>query len=260
MLSIIWVLIFARQFSRPIAEMNDITEDMARLNFDRKLKVERCDEIGQLARSVNALSESLNTALTELTETNAKLRDDIEEERRLDAMRRGFVANVSHELKTPIAIISGYAEGLKLNINEESKEEYCNTIIDESRRMNRLVLSILELSRYESGQMPLNRSDFDVSQMTDDMLRRIFANKNINAENRLTKGLLINADPMQTEQVLKSYLENAASHTPDGGSVTVSASESDGNVRISVTNTGSHIPEGLCRRWQSFSERYISQA
>ena len=168
-------------------------------------------------------------------------------------MRRGFVANVSHELKTPIAIISGYAEGLKLNINEESKEEYCNTIIDESRRMNRLVLSILELSRYESGQMPLNRSDFDVSQMTDDMLRRIFANKNINAENRLTKGLLINADPMQTEQVLKSYLENAASHTPDGGSVTVSASESDGNVRISVTNTGSHIPEELMPQiWQSF--------
>ena len=253
LLSIIWVLIFARQFSRPIAEMNDITEDMARLNFDRKLKVERCDEIGQLAGSVNALSESLNTALTELTETNAKLRDDIEEERRLDAMRRGFVANVSHELKTPIAIISGYAEGLKLNINEESKEEYCNTIIDESKRMNRLVLSILELSRYESGQMPLNRSDFDVSQMTDDMLRRIFANKNINAENRLTKGLLINADPMQTEQVLKSYLENAASHTPNGGSVTVSASESDGNVRISVTNTGSHIPEELMPQiWQSF--------
>ena len=162
LLSIIWVLIFARQFSRPIAEMNEITEDMAKLNFNRKLKIDRQDEIGQLASSVNALSESLNTALTELTETNAKLRDDIEEERRLDAMRRGFVANVSHELKTPIAIISGYAEGLKLNINEESKEEYCNTIIDESRRMNRLVLSILELSRYESGQIPINRSDFDI--------------------------------------------------------------------------------------------------
>ena len=96
LLSIIWVLIFARQFSRPIAEMNEITEDMAKLNFNRKLKIDRQDEIGQLASSVNALSESLNTALTELTETNAKLRDDIEEERRLDALRRGFVANVSH--------------------------------------------------------------------------------------------------------------------------------------------------------------------
>ena len=233
--------------------MNEITEDMAKLNFNRKLKIDRQDEIGQLASSVNALSESLNTALTELTETNAKLRDDIEEERRLDAMRRGFVANVSHELKTPIAIISGYAEGLKLNINEESKEEYCNTIIDESKRMNRLVLSILELSRYESGQIPINRSDFDISQMTDDMLRRIFANKNITAENRLPEGLLINADPLQTEQVLKAYLENAASHTPEGGSVTVSANETDGVIRISVTNTGSHISEELMPQiWQSF--------
>ena len=253
LLSIIWVLIFARQFSRPIAEMNEITEDMAKLNFDRKLKIDRQDEIGQLANSVNALSESLNTALTELTETNAKLRDDIEEERRLDAMRRGFVANFSHELKTPIAIISGYAEGLKLNINEESKEEYCNTIIDESRRMNRLVLSILELSRYESGQIPINRSNFDISQMTEDMLRRIFANKNITAENRLPQGLNINADPMQTEQVLKAYLENAASHTPEGGSVTVTAVECDGVIRISVTNTGSHISEELMPQiWQSF--------
>ena len=253
LLSIIWVLIFARQFSRPIAEMNEITEDMAKLNFNRKLKIDRQDEIGQLASSVNALSESLNTALTELTETNAKLRDDIEEERRLDAMRRGFVANVSHELKTPIAIISGYAEGLKLNINEESKEEYCNTIIDESRRMNRLVLSILELSRYESGQIPINRSDFDISQMTDDMLRRIFANKKITAENLLPQGFSVNADPLQTEQVLKAYLENAAAHTPEGGSVTVSATQSGGVARISVANTGSHISEELMPQiWQSF--------
>lgn len=253
LLSIIWVLIFARQFSRPIAEMNEITEDMAKLNFNRKLKIDRQDEIAQLASSVNALSESLNTALTELTETNAKLRDDIEEERRLDAMRRGFVANVSHELKTPIAIISGYAEGLKLNINEESKEEYCNTIIDESRRMNRLVLSILELSRYESGQIPINRSDFDISQMTDDMLRRIFANKKITAENLLPQGFSVNADPLQTEQVLKAYLENAAAHTPEGGSVTVSATQSGGVARISVANTGSHISEELMPQiWQSF--------
>ncbi len=252
-ISIVWVLIFAKQFSRPITEINRVTEAITQLKFDEKLKIDRSDEIGRLACSVNALSESLKTALGELTETNARLRDDIEAERRLDAMRRGFVANVSHELKTPIAIISGYAEGLKLNINAASREEYCNTIIDESNRMNKLVLSILELSRYESGQIPLNRSDFDISQLADDMLKRIFTGRSIKAECRIPYGLIINADPLQTEQVLKAYLENAASHTPEHGTVTVTSEQSGGVVRISVINTGSHISEEkMPQIWQSF--------
>ena len=253
LLSIIWVLIFARQFSQPIAEMNEITKDMAKLNFERKLIVNRQDEIGQLANSVNELSASLNTALTDLKETNAKLQSDIELERQLDVMRRGFVANVSHELKTPISIISGYAEGLKLNVNAESKEEYCNIIIDESRRMNRLVLSILELSRYESGQIPLSLNNFNISQLCGDMMSRVFAGKNIEYSNEIPPDTEIYADPLQMEQVLKAYLENAASHAPDGGLVTVESSISGGTVRISVFNTGSHIDEKIMPQiWQSF--------
>ena len=253
LLSIIWVLIFARQFSQPIAEMNEITKDMAKLNFERKLIVNRQDEIGQLANSVNELSASLNTALTDLKETNAKLQSDIELERQLDVMRRGFVANVSHELKTPISIISGYAEGLKLNVNAESKEEYCNIIIDESRRMNRLVLSILELSRYESGQIPLSLNNFSISQLCGDMMSRVFAGKNIEYSNEIPPDTEIYADPLQIEQVLKAYLENAASHAPDGGLVTVESSISGGTVRISVFNTGSHIDEKIMPQiWQSF--------
>ena len=251
--SIIWVLVFARQFSRPITEMNEITRDMSKLNFGRKLSITRSDEIGQLAGSINELSSSLNTALADLKETNAKLRSEIELERQLDVMRRGFVANVSHELKTPISIISGYAEGLKLNVNAESKEEYCNTIIEESRRMNRLVLSILELSRYESGQIPLNRADFDVSALCGEGLERIFAGRDIETENKVPSGTLINADPTQIEQVLKSYLENAASHTPDGGKVWTESTVKENLIRISVFNTGSHVDEEIMPQiWQSF--------
>lgn len=253
LLSIIWVLIFARQFSQPISEMNEITNDMARLNFERKLTVSRRDEIGQLAASVNELSSSLNTALTDLKETNARLQSDIELEHQLDIMRRGFVANVSHELKTPISIISGYAEGLKLNVNAESKEEYCNIIIDESRRMNRLVLGILELSRYESGQAPLKLADFNVSSLCDDMLKRIFSGKEIEYSNEIPADTEIHADPFQIEQVLKAYLENAAAHTPVGGLVCVQSESRNGVVRISVFNTGEQIGEKIMPQiWQSF--------
>ena len=252
-LSVIWVLNFARKFSKPITEMNEITRDMTKLDFSRKLTVNRSDEIGQLAASVNELSASLNTALTDLKQTNARLRSDIELERQLDVMRRGFVANVSHELKTPISIISGYAEGLKLNVSPESKEEYCNTIIDESQRMNKLVLSILELSRYESGQISLKRESFDISSLCAELLDRIFAGKDIETENKIPKCTKINADPLQIEQVMKAYLENAAAHTPDGGKVWTEYEESGNTVRISVFNTGSHVDESVMPQiWQSF--------
>ena len=252
-ISIIWVLIFARKFSKPISEMSKITHDMAQLNFDRRLRVESKDEIGELALSINHLSGSLSTALEDLKATNEKLKSDIELERQLDVMRRGFVANVSHELKTPISIISGYAEGLKLNINAESKEAYCNTIIEESQRMNRLVLSILELSRYESGQIPLNKRQFDISVMAKDMTERVFSGKNINPVCEIPENTLVFADDMQIEQVLKSLLENAASHTENGGRVTTTVSFENEKIRITVNNTGSHINEDVMPQiWQSF--------
>lgn len=252
-LSVIWIFVFARKFSRPITHMNEITRDMAKLDFSRKLDCTGNDEIGQLAVSVNALSDSLSQALYELESSNAKLRDEIELERKLDVMRRGFVANVSHELKTPISIISGYAEGLKLNINSASRDEYCDTIIDESRRMNRLVLSILDLSRYESGQMPQNAEEFDICPLVSTMLKRIFAGCDINVSNGIKSGTSVFADTVQTEQILKAYLENARSHTPRGGSVRVSA-HTDGDFRvISVHNTGSNIEEEkLPHIWESF--------
>ncbi len=252
-ISILWVLMFARQFSKPITEMSRITHGMSNLNFEQRLEVKRTDEIGELADSINHLSDSLSTALEELKATNRKLQYDIELERQLDVMRRGFVANVSHELKTPISIISGYAEGLKLNINAESKEAYCNTIIEESQRMNRLVLSILELSKYESGQIPINRQTFDISVMAEEMCRRLFTGRNIKYASLIPENTLVFADELQIEQVFKSLLENAIAHTPDGGEVRVSCTEGDGVYRISVFNSGSHIDQELMPQiWQSF--------
>lgn len=252
-LSMIWIVIFAKRFSQPLAQMNTITRDMANLKFDRTITVNRNDEIGQLASSVNEMSASLSSTLDDLKRTNLKLRDEIELERQLDVMRKTFVANVSHELKTPISIISGYAEGLKLNVNGDKREAYCDTIIDESRRMNNLVLSILELSKYESGQINAQFKAFDINGMTDMLLNRIFENSDIKVQNKIPAQTVVFADEMQIEQALKSYLENAKSHTPGGGKVCVYSDEIDGKMRISVHNTGSHISEEeMPFIWQSF--------
>ena len=125
-LSIIWILVFVKKFTKPITEMSRITEEMSELNFSKRVCINSYDEIGQLGVSINNLSEKLDTSLKSLREANEKLADEIELERRLDVMRKAFVANVSHELKTPLSVISGYAEGLKLNVNSESKNKYCD--------------------------------------------------------------------------------------------------------------------------------------
>ena len=253
LLSVFWVLLLARRVSKPIADMNEITRDMAALRFERQLKIDRKDEIGELAVSVNELSSSLSAALKDLQQKNKKLQDDVEAGKRLDAMRRAFVADVSHELKTPISIISGYAEGLKMDISPESREEYCNTIIDESRRMNGLVLTLLDLSRYEAGEAPLEKQAFDLSGLCEPLLRRIFADTTITVQNRIPPDTVVLADPAQIEQALKAYLENAAAHTPEGGTVTVLGEEKEGIIRVSVLNTGSHIKEDeMPKIWQSF--------
>lgn len=251
--SIVWVVIFAKRFSKPITEMNIITRDMANLNFDRKINVTRTDEIGQLAMSVNEMSNSLSATLENLKSTNAKLVDEIELERQLDKMRKTFVANVSHELKTPISIISGYAEGLKLNINAESREKYCNTIIDESCRMNQLVLSILELSKYESGQLTAQKTDFDIADMSNTLVERIFDKTDITAVSTVKSDTKVFADQMLIEQSLTAYLENAKSHVNQGGTVTVFAEDNGDKLRVCVNNTGSHVPpEKMPYIWQSF--------
>lgn len=252
--AIIWVFVFARKFAKPISEMSEITGRMAGLDFSKKVKVTRTDEIGQLGDSINNLSDKLDASLSELRETNAKLKGEIELERQLDVMRRGFVANVSHELKTPLSIISGYAEGLKLNINSDSKEEYCDTIIDEANRMNRLVLSILELSKYEAAQIKTDPEEFDLSVVCRDMLNRVFIGReDLTVTCDVAESTLVFTDPVQTEQILKSFIENAASHVSENGTVRVFSEDMGDKLRVCVENTGKPIdPEIMPRIWESF--------
>lgn len=254
--AVLWMLLFSRKFSRPISEMSAITRDMAGLDFSRRLNVKGRDEVGELAASINHLSDELKRTLDDLQTSNAQLRGEIEAERQLDAMRRGFVANVSHELKTPISIIQGYAEGLKLNVNAAARDAYCDTIIDESARMNRLVLGLLQLSKYESGQIPLDRQVFDLSQLADGLCSRLLPGADAALRSELPHPLFVDADPGQIEQVLKSYLENALSHVDKGGAIILFAGSDAADekvVRVCVHNTGSHVDEDeMPHLWQSF--------
>ena len=247
------------KLTKPIVEINDITRNMAALNFDRKCKNYGQDEIGELGRSINTLSDKLDDTLIDLNDKNRQLEKDIELRLALDNARKYFISNVSHELKTPIAIISGYAEGLREGISDdpETISEYCNIIMDESRKMNELVLELLELSKLDSKSFDFKPDYCDIGEsiarLIDHLSLQIEEN-GIVLTDRVPLNLECFAEEDKIETVLGNYITNAISHC-SGKKEIVLDYEDPGNgcLRISVFNTGEPIAdEDLPEIWDSF--------
>lgn len=242
------VFLFSRRFTRPIVEMNDIAQRMAHLDFSHKYPVTSNDELGELGSSINSLSDQLSKAIGELQDANARLRRDIERERRIDEMRKEFVSSVSHELKTPISLIQGYAEGLKVNVaeNQEDKDFYCSVIIDEANKMNKLVKGLLDLSQVEAEIFTLEKVPFDLSLLIDNVIAKykpIFEEKEVQLEATKPESLLVVADRIRTEQILTNYLNNALNHLDEQKVIKLEASIRDNKAYIAVYNSGEPIPE-----------------
>ena len=145
----------SRKFTDPILELNDIAKKMSNLDFSHKYKVRNVDdEINDLGKSINAMSDKLEKTIKQLRSTNSELERDIEEKSKLDEMRKSFISDVSHELKTPIALIQGYSEGLLENVtqDDENRKFYAEVILDESNKMDKLVKQLLELMKLEYGK------------------------------------------------------------------------------------------------------------
>jgi two-component system sensor histidine kinase VanS len=254
----VWAFYFARRFTLPILELNRIAQSMSQLDFSQKCIINRGDEIGELGKSINHLSYQLDTAILELNQKNQQLMADVEKERKLDKMRKNFVSSVSHELKTPLSLILGYAEGLKENINrdEESKNYYCSVIIDEAEKMDTLVKDLLNLSQIESGFYQLNRTDFDLSLLLHDMILKystILTEKELSLEIEQISPYMVNGDELRIEQVLLNLFTNAINHAELKKTIKIWIQETENQVRVFVYNSGHPIPEeSLEKIWTSF--------
>jgi len=255
---IVFAFVFAGWFTRPILEMKGIAEKMARLDFSSKYRGSSHDEIGALGASINLMSDQLERSIGELVTANEKLLEDIERERRIDDMRKEFIANVSHELKTPIAMIQGYAEGLKLNVieDEENRNFYCDVIADEAARMNRLVSQLLSLARIESGNAAPDMICFDIVEMARRVLRKsclVLQERGIDASTEGEERALVSADYDMIEQVMTNYITNAINHAAGDNMLRVRIDSTPGKVRVSVLNSGEPIPlESIDSIWTSF--------
>lgn len=258
-LAIILAFTFARRFTRPILELNDIAQSMAQLDFSKRYGIKTNDELEELGTSINSLSDQLNGAISDLQSANAKLKEDIERERHIDEMRKEFVYSVSHELKTPIALIQGYAEGLKVNVNEDeaSKNFYCEVIMDEAAKMNKLVKELLDLSQMETGYFKLEKRDFKLSELLERLLNKyqpIFNEKNVIPRvEKQSCDLLVHADAVRIEQILVNYINNALNHLDDSRVLIIKCEELERKVKVSVFNSGKPIPdESLDKIFESF--------
>ncbi len=255
---IVVLYIFLRRATDPIREMNRVTRRMAGMDFSQKCTVRTNNELSELSNNINILSESLDRTLRDLQEKNRQLEADIERERQLETMRRTFVSNASHELKTPIAVIQGYAEGLKLGIHspEASGGEYCDVILEETRRMNRLVNEMLELSKYEAGAYPLERRTFDVGQFIEEATgsyKLLAKEKGVRLTIDAPTGQTGYGDPEKLEMALHNYVSNALAHAEGEKRIDIVCSETETGCRVSVCNTGRPIDESeLPNIWQSF--------
>ncbi len=256
----IFIFFLSSRLTKPIVKLNEIAKKMAVLDFNERYDVNRSDEIGTLGESINSLSDQLEKSIGELRQANYKLTQDIEKERKIDEMRKDFISNVSHELKTPIALVQGYAEGLKLNVNddEENKNFYCEVIIDEANKMNNMVRKLLELSELEFNNISLDREEFCICELIRNVLKKnslLFAEKEAKVafNDNGHEGIRINADYYFTEQVLMNYLSNALNHLDENKVIEISIRPVEDKVRIEVYNLGRNIPEeALENIWMSF--------
>ena len=245
--ALLFIFEYSRRFTRPLIQMSEVMEKIANLDFSSRSEIDRNDEIGTLSHNINKVSDSLDKALTELREKNAQLEEDIEKERRLEKMRQDFVSSASHELKTPIAIVRGYAEGLAMSAESENAqvEEYCKIIMNEADKMNDLVINMLEQSLYSTGTKAPERDYFDVDEYVNSFLATadpIFREKGITT--RYTPcSFTAFADKKQMTTVLSNIVLNACSHAKNEKEIHIWAEKSDDEIKVNVFNTGSRVDD-----------------
>ena len=259
----------AKKFTAPIVQLNDITDKMAKLDFSKKYRLtDTDDEINELGKNINIMSDKLESTIKQLRENNSELEKDIEKKSKIDEMRKQFISDVSHELKTPIALIQGYAEGLIENVNtdEESKKFYAEVILDESNKMDTLVKQLLELMKLEYGKREFNNQNFDIIELINEVIRKcqvMIEENNIQIKLEADEKVIAYADDFYIEQVVTNYFTNAIKHADEINGrkeIIINVARKDKKIRVSVFNTGSQIPEAhLEKIWGRFYKEDTSR-
>ena len=218
-------LIFSKWFCRPITDLSSAVKKVAGGDFTARATAKSNDEIGQLADEFNRMTDEIGKA---------------------NILQQELISNVSHDLRTPLTLIKGYAEnGRDINItNTEILKEDLNIIIDEADRLTALVNSVMELSKFSSGVNHPKYTHFDLVELSADVIRKyrnISRLKDFEIELIAPAEAEVKADPQQIERVLHNLVSNAVAHISSGGKITVRLIEEEATIKIEIEDTGSGI-------------------
>lgn len=261
----------SKKFTAPIVQLNNITNKMARLDFSQKYRtLDTNDEINELGNNINLMSDKLESTIKQLRENNSELEKDIEEKSKIDDMRKQFISDVSHELKTPIALIQGYAEGLIENVNTDdgSRKFYAEVILDESNKMDALVKQLLELMKLEYGKREFRNEKFNIVELINEVIRKckvMLDDRKIDIKFEHEPEVQVFADSFYIEQVVTNYFTNAIKHAKEVNGirqieVKITNNEETEKVRVSVFNTGDNISENaISKIWGRFYKEDTSR-
>ncbi|MDG0812499.1 sensor histidine kinase [Cohnella rhizosphaerae] len=250
-----WV--YSRMVSRPLVRLTRSATRLSELDFAGHEEIRSQDEFGELSRRMTAMSRNLEKALAELRQANAQLKRDVEEKERAERLRKELVANISHELKTPLGIVKGFAEGLQDGVAADKKERYLSLIVTETDRMNALIMDMLELSRFEVSAVKLQPEAISLTDLIRKALRSFsgkIEEKGLRLEAGTDEDWRVEADPKRIEQVLMNLLGNAIRHAAEGGALAIAVTrQSPDLVRATIENEGPPIAEpDLDRIWEQF--------
>ena len=248
LISIVPTMAFTVLITKPIKEATIVAKSIKNKDFSQRCIIRTKDEISELEEAINIMADSIKVYTEELENANIILKDDLNNRKKIEQAQKEFISNVSHEIKTPISIISGYAEGIKQGIasTDEERDEYCDIIIDECKRMTEIVIELLNLSKLENGTIKLEYCDFNINELCEIIMHK-FELKCKNAGIKLKlisdKEYFVRADYNEIEKVIINYMQNAYKHVSDEGTISIIIKEEGEYIYIGINNDGQEIPE-----------------
>lgn len=250
---------YSGKISNPILKLAELSEKITNLDFEAKYCGDEKNEIAVLGNNMNSLSNSLEQTISELKTANLELQQDIQQKEEIDKMRQEFISNVSHELKTPIALIQGYAEGLSEGITDdpESMQYYLEVISDEADRMNRMVKSLMTLNELESGANQITMEHFDLAALVKTYINNadvLLKDQDVTIQVNGPEKLYAWGDEFKVEEVVMNYFTNAVHYVAgEKKEIIITIEELENKARVTVFNTGSYIPkEDIPHVWDKF--------
>ena len=221
------VYFLSKRISKPISQLNNAAKSIAAGNFDQRVEIDEINEIGELGETFNYMAESIE---------------------QFENTRNSFLANVSHDLRTPMTTITGFVQGvLDGTIPEDKRDWYLSIVLDESKRLSRIVTDLFDISKLEQGSFNLEPKDFDINELVRINIIKFekrITDKDIQLSVEFERdGLFVNADKDAISRVLTNLFDNAIKFTNEKGFIDIRVGTKNGKAYVSVQNSGMGIAE-----------------